>query len=657
MFISVSLLNGFKKSLIYKIPYDWKNKIHIASIVSVPLKNRLELAIVKKIFEKFEPKVNYEIKFAHCIEQIPEDSYWIEYLKKISTYYCIDPIFFIKKIKIFLYKKEEKHLVQQHIDSTIPSSIILTQEQKNIVNSINSKITNSIYFPAILHGVTGSGKTEVYKELIYNTFLENKTSLILLPEVSLAIQFTQIFKKYFQTKIPVFGFHSASSRNEKKLLWQYLIQSKVCIIIGVHLPIFLPISNLGLIIIDEEHEIGFQEKKHPRINTKEAALMRAKMYNIPIILGSATPSLQSLYNIKHRNWHLFELKNRFSGQLPKILLVKLNQKNNRKNFWISQELHEAINKTLEKKEQIIIFLNRRGFSFFIQCKKCGFIPNCQNCSVSLTFHQNKKLICHYCNYKIDEPLNCKSCKAQNSEFLKKGIGTQQVVNILENLFEKAKIKRADLDSTVDKKKWQETIKEFQEKKIDILVGTQTITKGYHFPGVTLVGILWADINLGLPFYNAQEVTLQQLIQVAGRAGRQNKESQVIIQTMINHPIYNFLSENNYKDFFNYELENRKIAQYPPIKRLAEIELKHKNQLIVESEAQNIVEILLNYAKDEKLDVYILGPAQPPVYRLKNIYIQKIYLKSSQIETIIKIYKKIDQSKYQSSIFFTPNPLS
>lgn len=315
--------------------------------------------------------------------------------------------------------------------------------------------------------------------------------LLSLPEVSLALEFEQRLRKEFSETIPLFSFHSATSAKNKKIVWQQLLDGKPVVIIGVHLPVLMPIANLGLIIIDEEHEVGYQEKKHPKINTKEAALWRAKIAQIPILLGSATPSLATLYNVKTRGWDIFHLHQRFAGSFPQIKTVSLlEKKERRKNFWITQELSQALTTCLQKKEQAIIFLNRRGFSFFVQCKNCSFVFSCLNCSVSLTLHKDNLLICHYCGISCAQPTVCTQCKASADSLLKKGIGTQQVVSILQSLFPYARIGRADLDATSKKKHWQQTMADFSQGKLDILVGTQTITKGYHFPNVTLVGIIW-----------------------------------------------------------------------------------------------------------------------------------------------------------------------
>lgn len=657
MYIQVKLLNGFKESLIYKIPENWPLNNLIGSIVKVPLRNQILLSVVIKVLKELPNDFQFKIREASFIEVFPSDKNYLKFISQLSSYYGLEFFYFYLRLRSFLSEKEHTVDQLQAPETFKKEDTILTESQFSIVNSISTLIENPIFKPNLIHGVTGSGKTEIYKQLIITTINLNKSALLLLPEVSLAVQFFNLLKHQLGNSIQIFGFHSATSIKEKRELWKSLIDNKPLLIIGVHLPIFLPISNLGLIIIDEEHDPGFQEKKHPKINTKEAALIRAQNYNLPIVLGSATPCISTIYNAKKRNWNQFQLKERYAGAFPKVKFIKLTEKINRKNFWISQELHQAIEDRLNKKDQTIIFINRRGYSFFIQCKNCGYIENCQSCSVSLTLHENQELRCHYCDYKKDCIKTCPACKAGEANLLKKGIGTQQVVSILEKMFPKAIISRADLDSTINKKKWTQTIQDFEQKKIDILVGTQTITKGYHFPGVTLVGILWADINLSFPIYNAAECTLQQLIQVAGRSGRQSLDSLVIVQSMIDHTIFKYLNEIDYSDFYNQEILNRQIVLYPPCIRLTEIELKHTDEKVVESEAKKLVKYFLNYTKDYNLNLTILGPSVPPVAKIKNINSRKIYIKSLDTSPVIKLYKSIPAELYSSSIFYTPNPLN
>ncbi len=655
MYIQVKLLNGYRQALWYKIPLNWQYPITIGTVLRVPLRNQIVPAIVI-LQQKQSPKTSFAIKEVNAPELFPTDHNYFTFIKRLSAYYQFEPVHCIKRIAHFLHKKTKKNLSLEtvtHYENKI--NVQLTQEQQNVCDFIKPHIDNPIFSPTVLHGVTGSGKTEVYKQLIMHAHKYNKTTILLLPEVTLAIAFEKRLWQELGGVISIFGFHSGCTPKEKRLLWQHVLTEKPILIIGVHLPVLLPISNLGLIIIDEEHDVGYQEKKHPKINSKDAAIIRARMYNIPILFGSATPSLQTLYNVKKRGWHFFQLKKRFSGAFPKIVTTLLTDKKQRKQFWISQVLYRAIKDRIAKKEQVIIFINRRGFSFFVQCKMCSFTFTCSACSVSLTLHKNNTLICHYCGINRGLPKTCPECKADEDNFLKKGIGTQQVVTILQKLFPQAQTARADLDTTIKKKKWEQTLHEFMQGNIDILVGTQTITKGYDFPNVTLVGILWADLNVHFPFFNAAETTLQQLIQVAGRAGRKKDESTVIVQTMGDHPVFSYLNEINYLSFYRIELEKRALLGYPPCKRLAEIEIKSPDEAIIEKESFQIAAQLRILKRQKNMQVQILGPAKPPVHKIKHTYVRKMYLKSGSMHDLIILFQSIKTSNYTSSIFFVPNP--
>jgi len=657
MFIQVRLLKGFSQSLWYQVPQKFESRIRTGSFVRVPIQKRVSTGIVCGVFNK-KPAVQFQLKSIESLEKFPQDALYRSFIETIARYYQIDYLHCIKRIRSFFFDTvKEKKISDSEQEKKANKNVILSDEQQAVCDFLFPYLKKTAYIPTVLHGVTGSGKTEIYKKLIEETVRNGKTVIFLLPEVSLAVQFYNLFKNSFDESVPVFSFHSATSITEKRKLWNRLIEGKSLLIVGVHLPILLPISNLGLVIIDEEHATGFQEKKHPMINSKEAAIMRAHQYKIPILLGSATPSLASLDNVKRKGWHFFQLKKRFSGAFPKIKTVFMKEKQKRKSFWISNELEYAIKKRLEKKEQSIIFLNRRGYSFFVQCKLCSFIFTCPDCSVSLTLHQDNILRCHYCEYHIALPENCGDCKADQKKFLKKGIGTQQVVTILQKLFPSARIARVDLDTTVNRKRSQKTIDDFMQQHLDILVGTQTIAKGYHFPHVTLVGVLWADLNLNFPVYNAAEVTLQQLIQVAGRAGRQKEDSEVIIQTMQDHPIFKYISEVDYNLFYESEMHKRKEISYPPFIRFAEIELKSSDEIKIEEESERLIEFLDSYAQKNKLNVRVLGPAKPPVYKIKKTESRKIYLKSANMNMLIQMFQAIKKSEYSSSIFFVPNPMN
>jgi len=680
MFIQVRLLKGFQKPLTYKVPDQWEATNLVGKIVRVPIRNRETSAIVLHQFKNLKRKEDFEIKPAKAIEPFPEDKHYQNFLQKLSHYHQVDKLHFLKRITGFLNQplNPSSGSLRQApvfakastgrqegpgqaaperpcIQASKRQKVTLTLEQQKVVDFLHSKIIKGLYQPTVLHGVTGSGKTEIYKKLIVAAITHKKSVLLLLPEVTLAIQFEKLMREQLPEQIPIFSFHSATTVKQKKIAWQCLVENVPMLIIGVHIPALLPIANLGFVIIDEEHESGYQEKKHPKVNTKDAAIIRAHESNIPILLGSATPSLSSLFNVKTKKWKFFQLKKRFSGNFPLIKTVNLSEKKLRRNFWISQELEVAIKARMAKREQVIIFLNRRGFSFFVQCKSCSFIFECPNCSVSLTPHTGDILHCHYCDYAIAQPATCPKCK--KDKFLKKGIGTQQVVTILEKLIPYARIGRADLDTTTKKKLWQKTMEEFEAGYIDILVGTQTIAKGFHFPRVTLVGILWADLNLHFPIFNATETTLQQLIQVAGRAGRNHEKSEVIVQAMGMHQVFDFLNEIDYLKFYEHEIHKRKLLGYPPYKRLAEVELKNIREELIEKESAYLAVELTALAKKNNWNIQVLGPAQPPVSKIKNTHIRKIYLKGDNSNHLGKLFSAVDKLSYSSSIFFTPNPLN
>ncbi len=651
MYIKVQLLNGFSEHLWYQQPDDWPRTNLAGAIVRVPLRNQqLPALVINQQGRK--PDVPFEIRLATTIEPLPQDATYQRFIGQLSAYCQINPIHLIKRIKQFLYQKETKALIEAEKKMEPSPVITLTHAQQEIVEALKPLVIDSHYQASLIHGVTGSGKTEIYKELIKTAIAQKKCALLLLPEVTLALEFERRLNTEL-SDIQIYSFHSATPPKQKRLLWQQLLAHKPLLIIGVHLPVLLPIGNLGLIIVDEEHEVGYQEKKHPKINSKEAALLRAKILDIPIILGSATPSISTLYNVKQKKWRFFQLKDRFAGAFPEIKTVLLTDKKKRKQFWISKKLHDAIKDRLAKKEQTIIFLNRRGHSFFVQCKGCSHIFECPSCSVSLTLHTNNVMNCHYCEFATQEPKKCPSCNG--TTFLRKGIGTQQAVTILQSLFPNAHIARADLDTTKKKKEWHQTVIAMQKGEIDILVGTQTITKGFHFPRVTLVGILWADLNLHFPIFNAAETTLQQLIQVAGRAGRQTNESTVIVQAMDNYPIFKYLNEVDYLSYYKEEIIKRAMLGYPPNKRLVEIELKNTNEAAIEKESHDITALMHAIQRKNNLSIQILGPAKPPVHKIKNWYSRKIYLKAHRLHEIISLYQQAKRLSITSYLFFTPHP--
>lgn len=655
MLIKVALLKGYSEPLTYAIPNSWDTKNLVGSIVRVPFRTYEAPALVTHLLDESENTYPYKIREALAQEPLPHDPHYRRFVTQLARYYRIDELFFIKRLRLMLDEHAEPVEILPSALETIQPT--LTPEQQKIVDAIAPTIGSSTYSPNVIYGVTGSGKTEIYKQLIITTHGLNKTTFFLLPEISLALRFEELLRTTLPADIPVLSFHAGTSQKNRYRVWQLLHQQQPFVLVGVHLPITLPCANLGLIIVDEEHETGYQEKNHPKIHTKEAAIMRAAQYTITLVLGSATPSFSSLYNVRTKNWRLFELTKRFAGAFPTLSHVLLTDKRQRRSFWISTILETAIRDRLLKREQVILFLNRRGFSLFVQCKACSFTFMCRNCSVSLTLHGTNQLTCHYCGLHKTLPDTCPHCSAGADQLMKKGIGTQQVVTILEKLFPMARVGRADLDASSKKKQWRETLTKFEQGEIDIMVGTQTITKGFHFSRVTLVGIVWADLSLNFPIYNATETALQQMVQVAGRAGRETEHGQVIVQSMVNHPVFAYTREEKYLDFYEYEMALRQAAGYPPYARLAEIEIKHAREATVEKDAYSFVQKLMSQKRALGCNVQVLGPAKPLVHMVQRMHTRKIYLKSQSFNDMHRLLDSITMSTYTSAILFTPNPQS
>ncbi len=664
MYIQVLLLNGFEKPLWYEVPPALTACVTRGSLVQVPLQKRIEAALVTNVFYQLPASITFQLRAIDQLATFPGDADYNHFIEKIAAYYCIKPLYFYQRIRHFLQEKNTQEAAlktllnlpakdcgegeAQHVP--LVPEVKLTDEQARVVQAVKPVIEAPRFQPFVIHGVTGSGKTEVYKKLLQHAWQQGKSTVLLLPEVSLAMRFEFLLQQAFP-HIPIFGFHSGSSPAKKKKLWEALHHDQPLLIVGVHLPMMLPIPRLGLIIIDEEHDQSFIDKKHPKINSKEMALWRARLYGIPLVLGSATPSLSTLYNVQTHNWPLFSITKRFGGAFPALKKVILTNKSRQqgKYFWISKELERGVADRLAKKEQTLIFINRRGYSFFVQCRECSFIFKCKNCSVSLTYHEPASLRCHYCEYACALPYACSECKATGDALMKKGIGTQQVVHMFKTLFPQARVERADLDSTKKKKEWQETAERMHRGEIDILIGTQSITKGYHFPGVTLVGVLWADANVHFPVYNAAEITLQQLIQVAGRAGRASAGGEVIVQLMHDHQLFDYADELQYLSFAKDELMMRQAAGYPPYLRLASIELRHSSAEVIDSDAHLLAQTLRDFIAQHGLSVTILGPSFPVVARVQEQEIRHISLKAHSFKQVHQLLLYAQQIALHSSV--------
>lgn len=504
--------------------------------------------------------------------------------------------------------------------------LLPTQAQTEALISIIDYIKQGRFGVFLVHGITGSGKTEVYLQSINEILKMGKSAIVLVPEISLTHQTIERFKSRFQTQIAI--FHSRLSSRERYDEWQRMYNGEARICIGARSAIFAPLKNLGLIVVDEEHENTYKQyDTNPRYNARDVAVVRAKFSEAVVILGSATPSLESYYNSKIGKYRYISLPERIdNSRLPEVKIIDMRDELKTKNYSIfSGLLKETIKERIKKNEQVIIFLNRRGFSTFVQCRECGFVLKCNNCEITLTYHiKDNSLRCHYCNYSQIAPAICPNCHGINIGYF--GFGTQRVQEDLQRLFPEANICRMDLDTTTKKGSHQAILSSFKSGKFDIMIGTQMIAKGLDFPNVTLVGVVSADIGLNLPDFRATERTFSLLTQVAGRAGRGTIHGLVIIQTY-NPEHYAILSASNhdYKSFYDKEIVFRQQLNYPPFFRLVNLTLKGK----VEENVRRGIEEISVIIKGSEIAPFIilLGPAPCALSKIKGQYRWQILLKS------------------------------
>jgi primosomal protein N' (replication factor Y) len=520
---------------------------------------------------------------------------------------------------------EEYYLHQDRVifENNSDADFTLSEHQKVAFDDIQSNfITNDV---CLLHGVTASGKTEIYIKLMECYLHQEKQVLFLLPEIALTSQLVQRLTAYFGNQVAV--FHSKYTNNERIEVWNQLVANseKAKIVIGVRSALFLPFSNLGLLVIDEEHEATFkQQDPAPRYHARDAAVVLAKMHQAKVLLGSATPSLETYYNTKNGKYGLVTLKERFGNVvLPEIELVDLKDSYFRKRMtghFSDTLLHEII-ETLALGEQVILFQNRRGYSSYVECIPCGHVPHCPSCDVSLTYHKFKnQLRCHYCGYSIANPTHCHSC--QSVDLTTKGFGTEQIELELKTLFPEKKIGRMDQDTTRGKFGYEKIIDAFKNQEYNILVGTQMLAKGLHFDNVTLVGVMNADNLLNQPHFRAYERAFQMLTQVAGRAGRKAKKGKVVIQTY--NPYHNTIQQvvsNDYLPMFNEQMYERQNFNYPPFCRVIRITIKHRDFEKLKEGAMWLYNVL-----QQQLKIPVLGPEEPAINRIRNEYIRTILIK-------------------------------
>ncbi|MFR3910080.1 MAG: primosomal protein N' [Clostridium paraputrificum] len=628
----------------------------IPSGLSKGIKNKKKTVIVfnKELDGMFKDKDNY-VKIVNLIKE--KDGELTK--SEIINDYSLSSYSLNKLIENGYLLTEDRVVYRYNTRSYIEESKnVLNDEQKNAFN----KILNSDKKGFLLKGVTGSGKTEVYMNVVGETLKEGKSAIVLVPEISLTPQMIERFKGRFGKNVAL--FHSKLSQGERFDEWYRIKKGEARLVVGARSAIFLPLDNLGIIIIDEEHENTYKSEQNPKYSTKEVAKFLSEIKGCKYILGSATPSIETYYEALNGKLELVEIKNRVSNRpLPQMEIVDMREELKSRNLsLLSRSLYNEMKETLERKEQIILFLNRRGFSSFVSCRSCGYVFKCPECDLSMTYHKNGYLICHYCGRAQREQKVCPECGSKYVKFF--GAGTQRVEEEVKKYFPKARVMRMDVDTTRSKDSHENIYNAFKSGEGDILIGTQMVSKGLDFKNVTLVGVLAADISLNIPDYRSSERTYQIITQVAGRAGRGEKKGKVVIQTYTPNSLsLQYAIENNYNDLYNEEIKVRKIMNYPPFSTIFLINSISKDEGKLK-EFMNKVGESLRKLLDSREDIQILGPVPCIITKLKDNYRWQIIIKGNldnnlklKIKDILYELNKSVYNEIRISMDINPNNMT
>ena len=545
--------------------------------------------------------------------------------------------YFVEQEAVQIIEKEVSRSEAYFENVATDSALVLNEEQEAAVQAITQQIGQGGK-PFLLEGVTGSGKTEVYLQVIQEALSRGKTAIMLVPEISLTPQVTNRFISRFGKKVAI--LHSGLSNGERYDEWRKVERGEAQVVVGARSAIFAPLKNIGAIIIDEEHEASYKQDSNPRYHARDVALLRAKYNQAVLVLGSATPSLESRARAGKGVYHFLQLTKRAKpqAQIPEVEIVDFRDyigQNEASNF--TPVLLEAIQDKIDRKEQVVLMLNRRGYSSFVMCRECGTVDTCPNCDISLTLHMDtKSMNCHYCGFSKGIPHTCPNCSSRSIRYY--GTGTQKASDELAEAFPQARILRMDVDTTRKKGSHEQILKEFGEGRADILLGTQMIAKGLDFPNVTLVGVLNADTALNLPDFRSSERTFQLLTQVAGRAGRAEKEGHVIIQSYNpKHYAITFAKNQDYEGFYAYEMSIRKQLAYPPYYFTVGLTLSHKIEAEVVKKSYEVLNMIRSGLSDK---VQILGPTPKPIARTHNLYHYQLIIKYRFEEHLQEVLNQI-----------------
>lgn len=635
-------------SFTYLVPSDMETRVMRGCRVVVPLgKNKIYTGVVLNTHnntpEGVEVKAIIEVLDDHPVVNEQQFAFW----QWIANYY-ICPLGDVMKAALPGAMKPKDEAALKESTRTrrsgkatatphyaCPCNPLNPAQEKAFAEIETSFLSKNV---TLLHGVTSSGKTEIYIHLINNYLAKGKQVLYLLPEIALTTQITERLHHFFGDRMGV--YHSKFTDTQRLDVYKRQASERPCqLILGVRSSIFLPFQNLGLVIVDEEHEQSYkQQEPAPRYHARNAAIMLAQMFGAKTLLGTATPSFE-VYHLSHKGQYGYvQLTQRYRDmQLPTIEIVDTKEAKRKRQMKgvFSPRLIEVMRAALERKEQIILFQNRRGFSSFIECKTCGWVPRCPHCDVTLTLHKKTStLTCHYCGYTTHIPERCPAC--EEDKFTDIGTGTEKVEEQIAHLFEGITTLRMDLDTATTRTQFERIISDFSEHKADILIGTQMVTKGLDFDHVSVVGILDADTMLNLPDFRSYERTFQTLSQVAGRAGRNNTAGHVILQTRsAESDIIRQITQGDYWQMFYTQMTERQLFHYPPFRRLIYVYLRHKDDELLEHLAADMAERLRQIFGER-----VLGPDRPPIARLHSLYIRKIMLKIERQTSTEKVRKNL-----------------
>jgi len=540
-----------------------------------------------------------------------------------------------------IFSKHNQRVYRDPFGNTItsaPQTLTLTEEQQVVLEEIKPNIVAGEFKPFLLFGVTGCGKTEVYLQAAEAALQQGKTALVLVPEIALASQLEAQFYTRFGDQLAL--FHSGLSQGERLDQWQRVREGSAKVVLGARSAVFAPMDKLGVVIVDEEHEPAYKQEEGPRYHGRDVAVMRAKLASCPIILGSATPSVTSYNNTVKGKYRLLTITKRVQEKpLPKVNVIDLSTKKRaRRDLFFSDTLIREIGNTLDNNQQALLFVNRRGFSSTMLCRDCGHVLQCRHCQVSLTYHRSKgRLLCHYCGFTMSSQIICPSCRSQNIAGV--GIGAERIEEEAKQLFPAARVARLDSDVAVKRKRYLSILQSVKNKEIDILVGTQMIAKGLHFPNITLVGVIWADAGFAIPDYKAGERTFSLLSQVTGRAGRGDHPGKVIIQTnQPHHYAIRFAQAHDYRAMYDQEIETRSPMGFPPFSRLINIKFNGPDETKVEQAARKTSAFINDDCKQHHID--ILGPSPSPVGKIKDKFRWQLLLKSVSATALHNVCSRI-----------------